>query len=279
MHSVSKHLKIQNFITRRTIFSILVVGIFLIPIYYVAIYGFMTTAEIFRQPPYLLPPNPTLRFYLIAFNTLSRYFLNSIIVSVGSVVLTVSIAAPAAFALAQLRVKRAKFVQFLMAFVQMLPVVTTLIPLFLMYNSVGMVNTRFSVILTLSALNVPFNVIILTAYMKSIPGALLESAYIDGASTLRGFFLLLPIAKPGLATGAMFAFLLSWGDFAVSVSMVSRRSLFPMSVGLFDFIGQYGAEWNVLMAGSMLYTIPSLIVVLYAGRYLISGLTAGAIKS
>lgn len=262
----------------RTIFSIVVVGLLLIPIYFVGVYGMMSTSEIFRQPPYIVPPNPTLKYYFEAFQTLIQYLQNSVIISGGSVLVTLVVAAPAGFALAKLQVRSAGLVQFLMAFVQMLPVVAVLIPLFLMFEGLGFGNTRVAVVLTISSLTIPLNVIILSAYMRSIPYSLLESAYIDGASPVQGFFLLLPLARPGIATGAMFAFLLSWGDFAVSLSLLSSRSLFPMSIGLYDFIGQYGAEWSVLMAGSMIYTIPTIIVVLFTGRYLVSGLTAGAVK-
>ena len=262
----------------RTVFSIVVVGVLLTPIYYVGIYGMMSTGEIFRQPPYVVPPNPTLEYYGEAFLTLIRYLQNSVIISAGAVLVTLVVAAPAGFALAKLRVRSGGLVQLLMAFVQFLPVVAVVIPLFLVFDGLGLGNTRIAVVLTVASLTIPLNVIILSAYMRSIPYSLLESAYIDGATPIQGFFLLLPLARPGIATGAMFAFLLSWGDFAVSLTLLSSRRLFPMSVGLYDFIGQYGAEWSVLMAGSMIYTIPTIFVVLFAGRYLVSGLTAGAVK-
>lgn len=262
----------------RTGFSVVVIAVLLLPVYFIGIFGFMSTSEIYSQPPFLLPPNPTLDYYFEALTVLQGYLFNSVFMSAGVVLLTLLVAAPAAFALAKLRVRAGGLISLLMAFVQMLPVTTIVIPLFLLFESVGLANNRLGVILSVSSFTIPLNVIILTAYMRSIPDSLIEAAYLDGANTERVFRLLIPIMAPGLATGAMFAFLLGWSDFVVSMSMLTDGSLQPMSVGLYDFISQYGAQWSLLMAGSLIYTLPAIVVVLIAGRYLVSGLTAGAVK-
>lgn len=263
----------------RMVVPAICVLIIMIPIYLVIIGGFMTVQEIYRQPPHLFPPNPTWQFYQSAWNTLNQSMLNSFIIAIGTYVLTLAVSTPTAFALAKLRMSVEKPVSFAMALVQMLPMTTLVIPLFLIFFNVGLNNTFTGVVLGISAFTVPFCTILLTAYMRSIPSGLMEAAWIDGASLGRIFVsIVLPISSPGIATAGMFAFLMAWGNFIFPLSLLQERSLQPMSVALYRFVDQFGIEWNMLMAGSAIYSIPPILVVLVAGRYLVSGMTAGAFK-
>ncbi|NMB45397.1 MAG: carbohydrate ABC transporter permease [Firmicutes bacterium] len=262
-----------------TLIALIPVLILIIPIYFVLISGFETVEEIYHQPPYLVPPNPTLQYYADAWTTLNHYLMNSVVISVGVLILTIVVAAPAAFALAKLNLRGEKTVSFLMALVQMLPVTTVVIPLFLIFFKLKLINTHVGVILGISAFTIPFSVILLTAYMRSMPWGLIEAARIDGASLFTIFVrIVMPICKPALSTAGMLALLNAWGDFIFAISFLQERSLQPMSVGLYSFIGQYGTQWNLLMAGSMIYSLPVIIVVTLAGKGLVSGLTAGAFK-
>lgn len=262
-----------------TFIALIPVLIIMLPIYFVLISGFESVAEIYHQPPYWIPPNPTFEFYIEAWGILNNYLKNSVLISTGVLVLTLVVAAPAAFALAKLNLRGEKSISFLMALVQMLPVTTVVIPLFLIFFRLRLINTYLGVILSISAFTIPFNVILLTAYMRSMPWALIEAARIDGASLLRIFWqVVLPISKPALSTAGMFAFLNAWGDFIFALSFLQEKGLQPMSVGLYSFIGQYGVKWNSLMAGSMIYSLPAIIVVVVSGKALVSGLTAGAFK-
>ena len=264
---------------RRTLIATGLVVLIVWPMYLVSIGGMMSEAEIYHQPPYLIPPNPTMAYYAEAWGAMRPYLVNSIVVALGVTLVTLLFSTPAAFGLARLQVKGGTSISFMMALAQMLPAASAVVPLFLTFYRLGLINTRTGVVLAISAFTIPFGVIVLTAFMRSIPLALIEAARIDGASLPRLFWsIVLPLARPAIATAAMFAFLFGWSDFIFSVSFLQRRELQPMSVGLYSFVDQYGVRWNALMAGSALYALPPVLAVLTGGRALVAGLTSGALK-
>jgi multiple sugar transport system permease protein len=168
---------------------------------------------------------------------------------------------------------------FILAFTQMLPVTAVVIPLFLIFNNLKLTNTYFGAILGISVFTIPFATIILRTYIQGIPTGLMEGAFIDGASLFRAFrSIIVPLSTPAIATVGILTFILAWGDFVVSLSFLSEQTLQPMSIGLYRFVSQYGVEWSNLMAGSMIFALPPLIVALFAGKAVVVGLTAGAIK-
>lgn len=257
----------------------LVVVLIVFPLYFIAIGGFMSVAEIFRKPPYLFPPHPTLAYYKEAFLTLLPYMKNSFLISFGTLGITLLLSLPSAFVLSKFKMKINRFAHEFFTFVQMLPYVAVIIPLFLIFTKLKLINNIWGAVLGISVFLVPFAVIILRAYMISIPDALLEAALIDGASYTDIFVkIILPLSAPSIASVSILVFLLAWGNFIVPLAFIKERSLQPMSIGLYMFIGQYGVEWNKLMAGSMIYTIPPLIIALIAGKAIVAGLTAGALK-
>lgn len=262
-----------------TLITLIPTVIMILPLYFIAIGGFQSVAEIFHRPPYWFPPNPSLEFYYDAWVNLLPYLKNSLIVASGTLALTLTVALPSAFALAKFRLKLGKPTFFILAFTQMLPVTAVVIPLFLIFNNLKLINTYFGAILGISVFTIPFATIILRAYIQGIPTALLEGAFIDGASLFRAFrSIIVPLSSPAIATVGMLTLILAWGDFVVSLSFLSDQTLQPMSIGLYRFVSQYGVEWSNLMAGSMIFALPPLIVALFAGKAVVVGLTAGAIK-
>lgn len=253
--------------------------IIVFPVYFIAIGGSQTVAEIFHSPPYLFPPHPTLEFYKDAWTVLLPYLRNSLIVASGNLALTLVIALPAAFALAKFRLKLGKPIFFLLAFTQMSPEIAVIIPLSLIFIKFKLINSYLSVILGLGVFTIPFATIVLLSYMQSIPTGLIEAASIDGASLFRVFWsIILPLSSPAIATAGILTLIMAWGDFIVSLSFLKDQAVQPMSIGLYRFVAQYGTEWNKLMAGSMIFAVPPLIVALIAGKSVVTGLTAGALK-
>lgn len=255
------------------------VALIVSPLYFIAIGGFMSTEEIFYKPPYFFPPRPSFQYYREAFVTLLPYLKNSFIIAFGTLLLTLAIALPAPFVLTKFRFPAKGLWSFLFAFVQMLPYAAVVIPLFLMFTRLRLINSYSGVILALSVFLVPFAVIILRSYMVAVPSGLIEAALIDGAGYFKIFTsIFLPLSAPGIASVAILVFLLAWGNFIVPLAFIKEESMRPVSIGLYVFIGQYGVQWNKLMAGSMIYTIPPLVVALLAGKSIVAGLTAGAFK-
>jgi len=262
-----------------SVFVAIVVALIVSPLYFIAIGGFMSTEEIFYKPPHLFPPAPTLRYYKETFLTLLPYIKNSFIIAFGTLLLTLIISLPAPFVLTKFRFAMRSSVNFLFAFVQMLPYTAVIIPLFLMFTKMKLIDSHLGVILALSVFLAPFAVIILRSYMVSVPSGLIEAALIDGAPYFKIFTsIVLPLSAPGIASVSILVFLLAWGNFIVPLAFVKDEAMRPISIGLYVFIGQYGVQWNKLMAGSMIYTVPPLVVALLAGKSIVAGLTAGAFK-
>jgi multiple sugar transport system permease protein len=262
-----------------TLIALIPTVIIILPVYFIAIGGFQTVAEIFHRPPYWFPPNPTLEFYTDAWVSLLPYLKNSLIIALGNLVLTLAVALPSAFALAKFHLKLGKPTFFILAFTQMLPATAVVIPLFLMFIKLKLINNYFSVILGIAVFTIPFATIVLRAYIQSIPTGLIEAALIDGASLFRVFrSIIVPLSSPAIATTGILTFIMAWGDFIVSLSFLNDQAMQPMSIGLYHFVSRYGVEWSKLMAGSMIFAIPLLIVALLAGKSIVTGLTAGAFK-
>lgn len=264
---------------RRFLIASVAVMMILWPFYLIVLYSMMDEADILRWPPSVLPRSVAVEPYAEAARLVWSHLINSSVIALGVTVVSMAGAAPAAFALTQLRLRAIGWVWFLMAFAQMAPMVAVVTPLFLVFFKVGLLNSHWSVILAVSAFAMPFATLVLGGYMRTIPRDLIEVAYIDGASPFRVFWhIVLPVVKPAVVTAALLVFLQGWGNFVFPVAFIQTRELQPMSVALFYFVGQFGVRWNVLFAVSAIFALPPVVAVLIAGRGLVAGLTAGALR-
>ena len=257
----------------------LLTAILLFPVYLIITYSFETLKDMYHMPPYLFPPQITFEPIVQVFNDLRPHLMNSLINACGCLLITLLTAPFAAYALAIFELKYEKQIIFTLTLSQMFPVVMLAIPIFLMYSNVGFANTYPGLILANATYTIPFCTIVLTSYMRLVPFELIEAAYIDGASPLATFFrVVVPVAKSGIATIAIFGFLFPWADFIYALVITTQNSLQPMSVGLYKYIERYGLQWNNLMAGGLIFSLPALIIVIFTGRFVIGGLTAGSVK-
>ncbi|MEM2293619.1 MAG: carbohydrate ABC transporter permease [Nitrososphaerota archaeon] len=249
------------------------------PLYFIIIGGMMDDKEINQRPPYLIPPNPTTQHYVEVAKLLKINFANTAIIAISVTMLTLALAIPCAFGLIMLKARLSTALSGLFALLQVLPTVATVIPLFLIFYKLRLLNNYLSVVLSISAFSIPFATLVLTAYMKSIPTSLIEAAQVDGASFLRILWsVVLPLAKPGIATAGMLVFMQGWSNFVFPAAFLQKGGLQPVSVSLFTFISQYGVRWNRLMAASALYALPPVLAVIIAGKRIVEGLLAGAMK-
>lgn len=256
-----------------------ITALMMLPIYWMVISGFMTQKEMFHVPPYLWPIHPTLNIWRTVIASLAPSLLNSVIISFGTMGLTLVVAVPAAYAVAKLRIRgKGPFIMTILAS-QMLPAVVIAMPLFLLFSRLHLTNSYIGLILADCTFTIPFAILVLQAYMHSVPSELIEAAYIDGASRMRAFFsVVIPVSLPGIATAAVFGFLIPWGDFIYALTMITNSKLQPMTLALYQNISQYRILWPNLMAGSALVALPVIIFVLAANRFVSSGMTAGAVK-
>jgi multiple sugar transport system permease protein len=266
----------------RTMLAAVIVAIYLFPVYWMVASSLKTQTDIFAKPPQFFPTNPTLSAYREAvFNNdvVLRSILNSVIIALGVTLLTLILAPPAAYALARLRLRGAGVFLLALLISQLLPAVVVAGPLFVMFSRIHLINSYQGMIIADVTSTLPFAVIILRPYFLAIPRELESASLVDGSTQFGAYFrIILPLIRPGLVTVAAFSFLIAWGEFIFALSLNLNAKIQPITVAVNQFIGQYGTQWNNLMAVSTAVAIPIVIVFLLLQRYIIGGLTAGATK-
>jgi len=263
----------------RFLLATVAVILIVLPLYFMFIAGFMSVSEIQKRPPYLFPPNPSLEYYRQAWKSMKPYLRNSVILALSTSALTLILAPLSAFGLARFRLKVNSLVYGLIYILQILPGVSMITPLFLVFYKIGLINNRLSVILALTAFQIPFASLILSNFMKAIPDELFESAMLDGAGPFRLFWnIALPLSKPALATVGLFAFMAGWGDLLISLTFLQKQHLQPASVGMALFSSIFGTQWNLMMAAGVYYAMIPILASLVASKYFVAGFLAGAFK-
>lgn len=267
---------------RLSILGALMLALFLFPIYWMLVTSVRPATEIFAYPPQFFPTDFDLSAWtdrVLGSGQIRRYFLNSAIVGGGTALLTLVLAAPAAYGVAHLPIRGKTFLLLISLTALLFPAIMLATPLFVIFNRLGLDNTYLGLILANTALALPFSLVVLRPFFLAIPGELIEAARIDGASRWTAFRLvMLPLALPGLYTTAVFSFLFAWSDLVFALSLISDDELRPVTAGLWTFIGSNVTNWNGVMALSAFAMLPPLLVFLIAQRYVVSGLTAGAVK-
>ena len=209
-----------------------------------------------------------------------RWLFNSVIVAGATMVVGVFLACTAAYAFSRFRFpgRRMGLMSFLVS--QMFPGVLTLIPIYIiLVKWLGLGSSYIGLVLAYSTVAIPFCVWMLKGYFDTIPRELEESALIDGASPAMIFFrIVLPLAKPAVAVTALFSFMTGWNEFIVAATIIDREDMYTAPVGLQFFVGGFSQEWGNFSAGAIIAAIPVVLLFFFLQRYLISGLTAGAVK-
>ena len=170
---------------------------------------------------------------------------------------------------------------FIMIFLvtQMLPVALILTPMFMVYKNLHLLDTLWAPILSDATISVPFVVLILRTYFLSLPREIEDSARIDGCNTLTAFTkIMIPISYPGLIMTAAFSFLFAWGDLAYALTFISSPEKRTMTASIYNFMGKYGIQWNCIMAYGVLLVLPVVLIFIFLQKYIIGGLTNGAVK-
>jgi multiple sugar transport system permease protein len=237
--------------------------------------------EIYTTPPTWIPEQPRPTNYLDMFRVLplGRAFFNSLVVSVGSAVLAMLAAVPAAYALSRFQFRgRRFFLFFILAGIMFSPVVI-IVALYRLMTVYNLLNQYPSLILTNATFTLPFCIWLGTAYLQSIPKELDEAAGLDGANRYQTLTrIVLPLALPGIVTIFIFAFIQSWNEFLLANTFMSTTDMKPLSVTLYSFIGYRGIEWQYITGAIVVATIPAVALFLAVQRWLLRGLTVGAVK-
>ncbi len=250
------------------------------PIITIALNSFRTTENIVSSHS-ILPMQPTLVNYLYI-NTRTHFWtflINSGVVAASSTLLGLVLASLAGFAMSRYRARILSSYNQALLVVQMFPLILAIIPLFIFFRKLDMVNSFVPVILVYTVTQLPFATWMLRSYFDSIPRELDEAATMDGSSPFRTFLqIILPLTAPGIAAVAIFSFLFSYNEFFISSVFLRDEDRMTMPVGIQSFMQQYSTDWGSLMAAATLAMVPTLILFLFIQKYMISGATAGAVK-
>lgn len=230
---------------------------------------------------YLIPPVVTLQHYVTVFVDahLGRIFLNTSIISLSTVLTALIVIVPAAYAISILKVRGSQFITRFVLSLQMIPGIMLIVPLYIILRDYHMLNTYYGLIISYTTFTIPFCFLLASSYYRSLPIELFESAFIDGASRFQAMLrIAVPLSAPGLMTTGVYAFLLSWSDFLFANTFTSSVATRTLTVEVTHLLGNWGEQWGDLTAGATVTTVPVLIVFILAHRYIVQGLTAGAVK-
>lgn len=217
--------------------------------------------------------------YVLGKTGFGRNMLNSVIVSLVVTAACIFCAAPAGYAISRYRGAYFRGYSVLLLLLQMFPMMLMLMPLYLIFSRIHVTNTLWSVIISYTTSNLAFSIWLLKGFYDSIPRELEQAARVDGCSQFSAFVrVVFPLTLPGIATVSVFTMLNSWNEYTVASVFLKKDSIMTMTLGLQKFVQQNGADWPSLMSAAAIATIPALLFVIFSQKYLIEGMTAGAVK-
>ncbi len=263
----------------RTLAATAMVALFLFPLYWMFNASLQPSGALLAPSPALFPVRPTFDGYRTAVATQQGHLLSSLIVALGTVATSLVVATPAAYALAQIRVRGASAILFVLLIVQMIPGVVMANSLYTIFSRLGLIDHYMWIILVDSSATIPFAILLLRSSMQGIPRELSEAARVDGAGSLRIFVsIIVPVSRNAIITAGLFSFLFAWADFLFAITLTTGQTLEPVTVGIYRFLGNQSADWNGIMATAALASIPAAVLLVAAQRYIAAGVTSGAVK-
>lgn len=273
--------------SRSKLVSFLVGGlvflVFIFPLYWMVVTALKTQVEIFSIPTPLWPENLTFDAFakqLSSSGDTLRGFKNSLIISCGATVIATVLAIPAAYGLARFRFGARRGLVLFFLITQMLPSTLVLTSLYIMFSKMHLLNTYWAPILADATLGIPFSIIILRTYFVSIPKELDEAAKIDGCGHVSAFTkIMMPIAKPGIVVAAVFSFVYAWGDLIYGITFITNPNMRPITSSIYNYVQQYQTLWNSTMAFGIIAITPVVLIFIFMQKYIVSGLTNGAVKA
>lgn len=259
------------------------------PIVWLFLASISTRADLLATPPRWIPENPTLKNYLdilvpgTAVSEVARTFKitlgNSLLVALTTTVISLVIGSLAAYALARLRLPFRNAVFFGVLSVRMIPEISLVIPLYIIAARLSILNKPIVLILTYLSFALPFTIWMLTTFFETVPQELEDAALIDGSSRLNTLFrVVIPVAAPGIISTALFTFLLAWDEFFFALIFTSTVAAKTVPVAIAEFTGRYAVDITAMMTGGILAALPPVLLALIFQRFIVSGLSAGAVK-
>ena len=271
-----RHAAIRYILVSLTMFLIIA------PFYWIYSSSVKESTEIVSLSPTIFPQTITLEHYanLLSSSDYPIYLTNSVVVSVATMVITVILATSAAYGLYRLPFPGSKTLYRMILLAYIFPGSLLLIPLYVMLSSLNLLDTQLALIIINVTFAAPFSVWLLKAFFASIPFELEEAASLDGATWLQTLLrVVLPLASPGVASVAIFAFITSWTEYMFASILIISDAKRTLPVGLAGIIGQYVIDWGLLLAGAGATTLPIILLFVLIGRFFVQGLLEGGVKA
>lgn len=270
--------KIKISILVKYIVLILVAIMMLYPLFWIAISSVKENSEIFARP-FSLPEVYKLENYRLAWEiaNIPTHLLNSVIYAATTVVCVVIISSMSAYVIARMTSGRKIYDYFSLGI--MLPINAIIIPFILMFRRIGILNTRFGIILAFTVTNLAFSIFILTPFMEGIPMELEDAAHIDGCNRLQTYFrIILPVSKGGIATVSTFVLTNCWNDLFLSLLIVTKQSYITLNQVIYQMKAQYIADYGLISAAVMIMILPVIVFFVLFQKQVVKGMTAGSVK-
>ncbi len=260
------------------VFTVATISIY--PILLMILSSFKKSVDIYKDP-LGIPSSFSLDTYrtLLSKIPFTTYFINSLFVSVVSVVLIVVVCSLASFYIARFKFSWNHALFFIFLLGMMIPIKLGIVPLFILMRDLGLINSLWSLILMNTATGIPLSILILTGFFKTMPSELEEAARMDGAGNLRVlWYVVLPLMRPALGTVVIINFIAAWNDFFFPLIFITEKMKRTIPVGMMSLFGEHSADWGSLFAGLTLASLPMILLFFIASKQFMEGLTAGAIK-
>ena len=266
---------------RNCLFAILIAVIFLFPIYWMLQISFKTDKETFGKILTYFPHEFCIDPWLENLQdpdflaSVKNSFLNGFL----TMAITLVLGVPAAYGMGRYQVKGRNGFLLIFLVTQMLPASLMLTPMYLVFSKLGLLETHFSAPIAIAAGSIPFAVITLRPYFRSVPVSLDEAARVDGCGPYRAFFqIMIPTVKTGIITIVVISFLNGWNDLLYSMTFNTQASMRPLTANIYKFQSKYGTKWNCIMAYGSILALPVIIMFIFLQKYIVGGMTAGAVK-
>jgi multiple sugar transport system permease protein len=253
----------------------------LFPLYWMFVTAVTPEARLMQYPPVFVPLDPDFSAFRRVFTIgpLTLWLFNSAVLTLSSMAAALAISVFAGYSLSRFKSPLATGLAFLLLATKMIPATLLMVPLYMMFKDWGLSDSKVALIIAYTTFEIPFATWMLKGYFDSLPQELEQAAEVDGCSPFTAFVrVTLPLAAPGIAAAAIASAVLAWGDYDFARGLIASQSYWPVTVGINSFFGEHVIHWNDIMTSSLVSILPVMVLFVLVERYMVAGMTAGAVK-
>ena len=276
---ISKNKKVDRLLTLYLPLAMML-SFTIFPIYWTLNTAFKSEGDIMQRPLQYLPINPTVENFVMAWNNVgfAVFMKNSLIVGISTVIVVLICSTLSGYALARYNFKGKRGFMLMLLCTQFIPRSMMIIPLFIIFKNLGLISSPLALIITYTAIEIPFTTILMSGFIANVPKELEEAAMIDGCSKLQSIrHVVFPLLLPGIVATGVFTFIYTWNEFLIALMLTNQQDRFTLPVGLSTMMGEFNVNYGALAAGSVIALIPAIILFAYAQKHLVNGM-GGAVK-